>query len=255
MVASSSGRKNRWNKQAAIWAVYVESNNERRGLLSSIIDGLNELKVSLSTIVELGCGEGVFCRMLKNRFPDAEITGLDFSESLIQIAKTRAEGVQYIVADFEKPSLIPGSLEADLVVSVFSFLEVESLSSAFASAKTLLAKHGQFVLVITDPLIDLLKFKSGVSVGAKLVRIADGNWRLTSSFVTEEHMPVGRYFRILRPVSTYISEAFRQGLVVRDIRATSTAREVKCGGTELLIVSFCHSDSNLPSLSFQTSQR
>ncbi|MBX3421814.1 MAG: class I SAM-dependent methyltransferase [Pirellulaceae bacterium] len=194
------------------------------------------------TIVELGCGEGVFCRLLKNHFPEAKVTGLDFSESLIQIARARAEGVEYLVADFEKPTQVPNNSESDLVVSVFSFLEAESLSNAFASAKKLIATRGKFVLVITDPLVDLLKFKSGVSIGAKLGRSEDGNWRLTSSFVSEEHMPVGKYFRILRPIATYINEAAKHELVVCDFRAAATVRSIQSGGTELLIVSFCHSE-------------
>lgn len=247
-MSSSSGRKDRWNRQAALWAVYVESNIERRELLNGILDRLGVLASPPRKIVELGCGEGVFCRLLKSHVPEAKVTGLDFSESLIKIARTRAEGVEYLVADFEKPSQVPSNEESDLVVSVFSFLEAESLANAFASVKKLLATRGKFVLVITDPLVDLLKFKSGLTVGAKLRRSEDGNWKLTSSFVSEEHMPVGRYFRILRPIATYINEAARHELVVCDFKAAATARAIQSGGTELLIVSFCHSEHQVTGL-------
>ena len=230
-----------WNRQAAQWAVYVDSGIERRELLNAILDRLGVLAFTPRKIVELGCGEGVFCRLLKTRFPEAIVTGLDFSESLIQIGKTRGGGVEYAVADFEKPWQIASS-ENDLVVSVFSFFEAESLTNAFASAKKMLASHGKFVLVITDPLVDLLKCKSGWSVDVELGFSEDGNWILSSSFGPEAHTPIGRYFRILRPIATYIKEAAEHDLVVCDCKVAATVRPIQSGGTELLILGFCTAD-------------
>ncbi len=50
----------------------------------SILPNLNHLKV-----LEVGCGRGVFCQYLKNQYPNADITGVDFSEKAIEIASLR----------------------------------------------------------------------------------------------------------------------------------------------------------------------
>ena len=230
-----------WNKQAACWAEYVSLNKERRELLDGILDRLGDISSTPKSIVELGCGEGVFCRMLKTRFPKAMVTGMDFSASLLQIAKSLGGGVEYAVSDFEKPWQIPSS-ENDLVLAVFSFFEAESLTNAFASAKKMLASHGKFVLVITDPLVDFIKCKSGWSVDAELGNREDGTWILTSSFVSEKNTPIGRYRRALRPISEYIQEAAGQELHVCDAHVATTVRPIHSGGTEVLILGFCHAD-------------
>ena len=241
-MSSSSDRLDQWNRQAACWADYVDSSIERRELLNAVLDRLGVHTSPPRKIVELGCGEGFFCRLLKTRFPEARITGLDFSENLIQIAKARGEGVDYVIADFEKPWLIPSDSKSDLVLAVFSFFEAESLANAFASVRKLLASRGKFVLVITDPLVDLIKCESGWSTDAELGHSKDGTWILTSSFMSEKHMPIGRYFRTLRPISTYIKEAARHELVVCDLKVAATVRPIQSGGTELLILGFCFAD-------------
>ena len=43
-------------------------------------------------IVDLGCGPGTSTRMLVDRFPDAEITGVDVSQSMLAVAAKRAPG-------------------------------------------------------------------------------------------------------------------------------------------------------------------
>jgi trans-aconitate 2-methyltransferase len=51
------------------------------------------------TVVDLGCGPGNLTGLLKQRWPAAEVTGLDSSVEMIDKARTRDDGVVYEVAD------------------------------------------------------------------------------------------------------------------------------------------------------------
>src|SRR5947209_9148341 len=50
-------------------------------------------------VVDLGCGPGTSTRMLVDRFPGAEITGVDVSEPMLAVAKQRAPGAAFVCAD------------------------------------------------------------------------------------------------------------------------------------------------------------
>ena len=51
------------------------------------------------TVVDLGCGPGNLTELLADRWPDAEVTGLDSSPAMIEKARSRGGRVDYEVAD------------------------------------------------------------------------------------------------------------------------------------------------------------
>jgi trans-aconitate 2-methyltransferase len=51
------------------------------------------------TVVDLGCGPGNLTALLKQRWPSAQVTGLDSSPEMIATARGRDDGVAYDVAD------------------------------------------------------------------------------------------------------------------------------------------------------------
>ena len=50
-------------------------------------------------IIDIGCGPGNSTKVLKDRWPDAEITGIDSSEEMIDQARANVAGVKWILAD------------------------------------------------------------------------------------------------------------------------------------------------------------
>ena len=59
------------------------------------------------TVVDLGCGPGNLTGLLKQRWPSAQVTGLDSSAEMIATARGRDDGVEYDVADLRdwRPSV------------------------------------------------------------------------------------------------------------------------------------------------------
>src|SRR5262249_60751375 len=51
------------------------------------------------TLIDLGCGPGNSTSILQGRWPDAEITGLDSSNEMIQVARAAMPGSRWLVGD------------------------------------------------------------------------------------------------------------------------------------------------------------
>lgn len=83
-------------------------------------------------ILEIGCGDGNFTRMLKERFAFARIISLDASEKMVNLAKKGIQGVNFIVADGE---MLPLNVRFDLIVSNASFQWFDSLKKSLVKFK------------------------------------------------------------------------------------------------------------------------
>lgn len=68
-------------------------------------------------ILELGCGEGHYCRLLAQK--GYEVTGIDISPTAVAWAKEKTPetnyNISYLVADLTQPDLLPGE-SFDLIV-------------------------------------------------------------------------------------------------------------------------------------------
>ena len=92
-------------------------------------------------ILDVGCGTGNYTRLLKDKFPIAQIKAVDISSEMIKIAKKKlqGEGIEFIVADAEE---VDFKEQFDMVSSNVSFQWFENLESALAKYKGLLTKDG-----------------------------------------------------------------------------------------------------------------
>ncbi|MCK4851740.1 MAG: methyltransferase domain-containing protein [Candidatus Omnitrophica bacterium] len=71
-------------------------------------------------VLEIGCGTGIYTRLLREEYPDAEITAVDISEAMVNTAgeKLRGMGLRLMVADGEH---LPLGRGFDLITSNASF--------------------------------------------------------------------------------------------------------------------------------------
>jgi ubiquinone/menaquinone biosynthesis C-methylase UbiE len=98
-------------------------------------------------VLDLGCGTGVLLQRILDRYPGAQVTGVDLSLVMVALARRRLpESVRLEVADAE--ALPFASSSFDLVVSTSSFHFWPAPKQALAELRRVLRPGGR--LVITD---------------------------------------------------------------------------------------------------------
>jgi ubiquinone/menaquinone biosynthesis C-methylase UbiE len=98
-------------------------------------------------ILDVGCGTGALLRAFAQRFPDAELTGVDISPKMLQEAEARqTDGrAKFLQAPAEELPLEDGQF--DLVVSTICFHHWQSRVRGIAEVRRVLAPGGRFGLV------------------------------------------------------------------------------------------------------------
>ncbi len=86
-------RNKDWNP-----ALYLKYGNERTQPAIDLISKIN-IGFQPDTILDIGCGPGNSSRALLQRWPDAKLTGIDSSISMIEKAKADYPANNWIVAD------------------------------------------------------------------------------------------------------------------------------------------------------------
>lgn len=103
-------------------------------------------------VVDLGCGEGFYCRIARDQGA-AHVIGVDPSEKMLAVARERTpgEGIEYIQAFAEDAHLEPNA--ADLVVSILALHYVEDFDGVLTSVWTWLRSGGEFVMIVEHPVM------------------------------------------------------------------------------------------------------
>jgi len=99
------------------------------------------------SIIEVGCGRGVFSNYLANKYPGAKITAIDFSESAITIAKSNffnVPNLHFEVGDAE--SLVFKEDQFDFYISCETLEHVFQPQKMIREAKRILLQGGHFVI-------------------------------------------------------------------------------------------------------------
>lgn len=124
-----------------------------------IYNEYNEMPATLSLlknvkgrkILDLGCGTGIYTKILKKR--GAIASGIDLSPKMIELAKKNVKGVDFRVGSVYKLPYKPGTFDmvlASLVMNYFS-----NLDKAFREIKRVLKRDGVFIFSIDNPVINV----------------------------------------------------------------------------------------------------
>lgn len=104
------------------------------------------IKISLSPnakILDLCTGTGDLAGLLKNKYPESEVIGVDFSQNMLKIAKEKYHNVNFIEADCTQ---LPFQDESfDLCVISFGLRNIENLQKALEEINRILKPGGIFI--------------------------------------------------------------------------------------------------------------
>jgi trans-aconitate 2-methyltransferase len=78
-------------------AQYVKFEAERNRPIFDLLARIPD--VDIKTAVDIGCGPGNSTELLQVRFPDAQVTGLDSSNDMVEAARKRLPHIDFQVAD------------------------------------------------------------------------------------------------------------------------------------------------------------
>jgi malonyl-CoA O-methyltransferase len=103
-----------------------------------------------SCILEIGCGTGIYTRLLRDRYKDAEITAIDISEKMIKIAREKSpdKNISFMIADGEQ---MTADEKLDLITSNASFQWFEDIERTFGLFARILADSGVLCFSMYGP--------------------------------------------------------------------------------------------------------
>lgn len=204
-----------WEALASFWIQRCqEGEPNREGMLDrwmlTTLGGVAGLR-----IVDLGCGEGRFCRMLSGQGA-SYVLGIDLCERLIEEAITqKASAVEhYQIGNAETLDSVD-SHSFDIAVSYVSLVDIADLDAVITSSYRVLKPGGRFVVCNLAPMAT-----------AQNARITDPDRTRTAFRVDHYFDESARVSRILgheltnyhRTLSTYINGFLKAGYVLQGIQ-------------------------------------
>jgi ubiquinone/menaquinone biosynthesis C-methylase UbiE len=107
---------------------------------------LKEVPEGIKTILDYGCGQGIWIDALSDRFPGSGICGIDISDRAVELAKARHPRGNFSSFDGEVAPFEDNSF--DLVYSYHVLEHVLDIDKTFADFSRLLKKGGYLFIVL-----------------------------------------------------------------------------------------------------------
>jgi trans-aconitate 2-methyltransferase len=179
---------------AASWdpAQYLRYSDER---LRPALDLLAQVALSApASVVDLGCGAGNVTAILRQRFPQAAVLGVDGSAAMLAKARDTAPDCRFAQGDFATWAPAAGEPAPDLIYSNAALHWVGGHETLFPRLVSLLAPAG--VLAVQMPAMHdapLRRLQNEVA--------AYGPWAdiLRDAGFARAILPAGAYYDLLRP--------------------------------------------------------
>jgi ubiquinone/menaquinone biosynthesis C-methylase UbiE len=162
-------------------------------------------------LLDLGCGPGIYAKLLKNR--GVEVYGIDLSEKMIKIAKSNVKNVDFRVGSVYK--LPYKSNYFDIVLATYVVEYFEDIDRAFKEIKRVLKKNGIFIFSITNP----------VRQATYHIKRKPHTWRVFDNYFKEGKRTATWWWRLKYPTKvsfihrtyeTYIKAILGNGFVIKD---------------------------------------
>lgn len=201
-------RDNSWHASADAWIAYIDSGASVRELLLDRVMLRLVGDVTGRRVLDLGCGEGRFCRMLSER--GAETVGIDPTAGMVATASARHPSGRYVRAPAEALPFADASFNVG--VSYITLVDIEGYRGAIHEVARVLKPGGRFIVANV----------SFVSASTAWVRDEQGRrlYRPVDRYLEERPIPLEwRDIRVInwhRPLSSYMQAYLDAGFVLRD---------------------------------------
>lgn len=113
-----------------------------RGKLQKWIEGFSSQFSKNSKILDIGCGAGRDALYFKNK--GLSVTGIDFSEQLIEIAKEKVQGENFLIMDFENLSFPRNIFDGAWASASLLHIPKRRLLKTLKKINLVLKKNGLF---------------------------------------------------------------------------------------------------------------
>ncbi len=166
-------------------------------------------------ILDVGCGQGVFCRKLSDL--GAEAIGIDASANLIKAARERSPGGKYFVTDAARLKMF-SDRSFNAASCIMAIQNMEHFEKVFAETSRVLKDDGRFLIVISHPCFRVPR-QSGWGFDEKRKL----QYRRVDSYLSPQKIPIQMQpgFRpdvytwtFHRPLSSYFQAFSSAGMAV-----------------------------------------
>jgi len=222
----SAGLRDEWRQLAPAWIRETRQgrNPARAGLLDrAMIAACGEVRGL--RVLDSGCGEGRFCRMLLNHGA-AHVVGVDLCEPMIHAAHgLRSFGDDYVVADVQDLGFL-ASAAFHLAVSYLNQCDLPDFAANTREVFRVLRPGGRFVIANVHPMRSATGLWQRSADGAKQHFVLDRyfdegarRWEMLGSPFTNFHRSLASYVRAYRAAGFALEE-----IVEPTVDAESLAR-------------------------------
>ena len=162
--------------------------------------------------LDVGCGEGRFCRMLQER--GFETVGIDPTERLLEAAKSRDSAGGYQIAGGEN---IPFPGESfGLVVSYLTLLDIPDFRQAIHEMVRVLAPGGHILLANCSPMFTSVDYPWDLGPNREKLHVKVDNY-MSEHAIRAQWCGID-IWNYHRPLTAYFEAFLTQGMVLDHFR-------------------------------------
>jgi len=181
-------------------------------------------------ILDVACGQGVFCRQLASL--GAEVSGVDASKRLIELARQHSKNINYAVDDATKLSSIQAD-SFDAAGCILAIQNIDPLDMIMGTVGRILKQGGRFLIVMNHPCFRIPRQTGwGTDEQRKL------QYRRVDSYLSELKIPIKMHpgaapdihtWSFHRPLTRYFEELYKNGFAVTQLEEWASHRTSKQG--------------------------
>jgi SAM-dependent methyltransferase len=198
-----------WQDSAAAYIAFQDAGDRNRTLLLDpvMLDLCGDVRGE--RMLDIGCGEGRFCRMLAER--GASVTGIDVIAEMAQTARARGSAHDaFVLAGAQALPFADATF--DLAVSYVTLVDIVEYAAAIREAARVLRPGGRFVVANLNFVTASLGWQRDDD-GNRMYHRVD---RYADEFPQVLEWAGMRIVNWHRPLANYMAAFLSSGLILRD---------------------------------------